>query len=144
MLKFRERDRDRDRDRDGPRRDRPVEERRERRRDEDRRPSGSTSSSSSSNGNAASAGSSRMPGSKAVLRAKAHLAELTGNAAEGLSSLTRTRDGWRVVLETVELERIPHTTDIMASYAIDLDSRGELMGYQRIARYYRSDVSGDK
>jgi len=84
-----------------------------------------------------------MPGSKAVLRAKAHLAELTGNAAEGLSSLTRTRDGWRVVLETVELERIPHTTDIMASYAIDLDARGELMGYQRIARYYRSDVSGE-
>ena len=85
-----------------------------------------------------------MPGSRAVLRAKAHLAELTGNAAEGLSSLTRTRDGWRVVLETVELERIPHTTDIMASYAIDLDARGELMGYQRVARYYRSDVGGDQ
>ena len=85
-----------------------------------------------------------MSGSRAVQYAKAHLATLTGTAAEGLSSLTRTRDGWRVVLETVELERIPRTTDIMASYAIDLDGRGDLMGYQRIARYYRSDVSGDQ
>src|SRR5688500_7302758 len=139
MLKFRERDRDRDRDRDAPRRDRPVEERGKRRRDEERRPS-----SSGSNGHGTASGSSsRMPGSKAVLHAKAHLAELTGNAAERLSSLKRTREGWRVVLEKVELERTTHTTDSMASYAIDLYSRGELMGYQRIARYYRSDVSGE-
>jgi hypothetical protein len=86
-----------------------------------------------------------MPGSKAVERAKAHLAQLTGGMAEGVSALHRTRDGWRVVLETVELQRIPHTTDIMASYAVDVDgSSGELMGYQRVARYYRSDVDGER
>lgn len=86
---------------------------------------------------------SRMVGSRAVACAKAHLADLTGRAAEGVSALQQTRDGWRVVLEIVELQRIPHTTDIMASYAVDLDSRGDLMGYQRVARYYRSDVDGD-
>ena len=128
MLRHRERDRDRE----GVRRDRPAGDRpAERRREEGR-----------SGGNGS--GSPKMSGSRAVTCAKEHLAELTGNVAEGLSSLTRTRDGWRVVLETVELERVPRTTDIMASYAIDLDSQGDLMGYQRIARYYRSDVDGEQ
>jgi hypothetical protein len=120
------RDRDRDAARPGAAEDRPG------RRDEDRHGSG---------GNGDAAGSRRMPGSQAVARAKAHLIELTGSPPEGVSSLTRTRDGWRVVLEIVELERIPRTTDILASYAIDLDANGELIGYQRVARYYRSDVS---
>lgn len=141
MLKHRERERDRDREaaaRDRPAderplRERPADDRRERRRDEARHSVGNGSD-----------GGSRMPGSKAVARARAHLAELTGRRSEGVSSLTRTRDGWRVVLEIVELERIPRTTDILASYAIDLDGRGELMGYQRVARYYRSDVDGER
>ena len=135
MLK----DRERDRDRITPRRDRPSPDRpdagREGRRDEGRSREG---------GNGSGSSRPKMSGSRAVTFAKEHLAELTGSVAEGLSSLTRTRDGWRVVLETVELERVPRTTDIMASYAIDLDSQGDLMGYQRIARYYRSDVDGDQ
>lgn len=133
MLKHRERDRDPD-----SRRPHSPDERRARH-PEERRPGGT-----SGNGSSKAVAPSRMSGAQAVEQAKAHLTDLTGGVAEGLSSLTRTRDGWRVVLETVELERIPRTTDIMASYAIDLDGRGDLMGYQRIARYYRSDVSGEQ
>jgi len=76
-----------------------------------------------------------------VERAKAHLSELIGRPSEGVSSMTRTRDGWRVVVEVVELERIPRTTDILASYLVELDEDGELMSYQRLNRYYRNDVS---
>jgi hypothetical protein len=61
-----------------------------------------------------------------------------------VSALQRTREGWRVVLEIVELQRIPRTTDILASYAVALDNNGELMGYERVNRYYRSDVCGDQ
>ena len=75
----------------------------------------------------------------------AHLTQFTGQPIEGVSSLNRTRDGgWRVVLEALELERIPRTTDILASYAVELDDHGELMGYERIHRYYRNDVDGDQ
>lgn len=86
----------------------------------------------------------RLTGAKAVARARAHLHDLTGRHPEGVSALSRTQDGWRVVIEVVELERIPQTTDILASYAVDLDGEGELMGYERINRYYRSDVNGDQ
>ena len=85
----------------------------------------------------------RVSGAAAVAQAKAVLMELTGQPCESVSSLSRTRDGWRVVLEVVELERIPRTTDIMASYLVELDQEGELMTYQRINRYYRNEVSGE-
>jgi hypothetical protein len=84
----------------------------------------------------------RLSGSAAAEYAKAHLLDLTGQPCEAVSSLSRTRDGWRVVLEIVELERIPRTTDILASYRVDLDEDGELMGYERIHRYCRNDVDG--
>ncbi len=132
MLKHRDRERERDRDASGLARREGRDEHRPGR-DQDGR-----------NGAGGNGSSSRLPGPKAVVRAKAHLAELIGAASEGVSSLTRTRDGWRVVLEIVEMQRVPRTTDIMASYAVDLDGRGELIGYQRVARYYRSDVSGER
>ena len=85
----------------------------------------------------------RLSGSAAVEQAKAQLLDLTGQQAESVSSLSRTRDGWRVALEIVELERIPRTTDILASYVVELDDEGELMGYERVHRYYRNEVSGE-
>ena len=86
---------------------------------------------------------SRMTGSSAVAQAKKHLLDLTGQACETVSSITRRPDGgWNVQLEVVELERIPRTTDILASYAIQLDDQGELLGYERVNRYYRNAASG--
>jgi hypothetical protein len=84
-----------------------------------------------------------MSGSVAVADAKTHLVDLTGQPCEAVSALHRTRDGWRVVLEVLELERIPRTTDILASYEVDLDETGDLLGYQRIHRYYRNDVDSE-
>lgn len=75
--------------------------------------------------------------------AKAILVELTGHPCESVSSLNRRQDGgWNVTLEIVELERIPQTTDILASYVVELDDRGELLSYQRVNRYYRNAASG--
>jgi hypothetical protein len=86
----------------------------------------------------------RLSGGAAVEYAKAQLFDLTGQPCESVSSLSRTRDGWRVALEVVELERIPRTTDILASYVVELDDDGELMGYERVHRYYRNEVSGEQ
>jgi len=85
----------------------------------------------------------RFTGSAAVARAKQHPLELTGQEPETVSSINRRPDGgWNVQLEVVELERIPRTTDILASYAIQLDDEGELLGYERVNRYYRNAASG--
>ena len=109
----------------------------------DRRGKAPPDGTSSNDGGSKAGRARRMSGSAAVEYAKAHLADLTGLPCEAVSSLNRSREGWRVVLEVVELERIPRTTDILASYAVELDEEGELMGYERIHRYYRNDVNGD-
>jgi hypothetical protein len=86
----------------------------------------------------------RLSGTAAVDRAKAHLLELTGQEPEAVSSLSRSREGWRVTLEVVELERIPRTTDILGTYVVELDDDGELMSYVRTQRYYRNEVGGEQ
>ena len=89
------------------------------------------------------AGRKKISGAKAAQRAQAQLQELTGQAAEAVSGLSRTPEGWAVMVEVVELERVPRTTDILASYRVELDEEGELMGYERVSRYYRNATGGD-
>ena len=85
--------------------------------------------------------SRRLSASSAVEHAKAHLIDLTGRPCESVSSISRGEEGWNVVLEVVELERIPHSTDMLASYHVALDDEGELLRYERIQRYYRNQSS---
>ncbi|MFD8723795.1 gas vesicle protein [Streptomyces sp. NPDC059629] len=73
-----------------------------------------------------------------VLRqARAQLAELTGMAAETVSSFERTEDGWALEIEVLELPRVPDTMSLMANYHVDLDPAGQLTGYRRVCRYER-------
>lgn len=73
----------------------------------------------------------------AVRRAQDQLALLTGQRAEGVSSLTRTEDGWELTIEVLELERVPDTMSLLASYEVSLDAGGNLTGYRRTRRYER-------
>ncbi|HET6857399.1 MAG TPA: gas vesicle protein [Streptomyces sp.] len=78
------------------------------------------------------------PGPMEVLRAaKAQLAELTGMAAESVSSFEQAEDGWSLRIEVLELERVPDTMSLLATYEVQLDSGGELTGYRRVGRYER-------
>ncbi|WP_320778581.1 gas vesicle protein [Streptomyces sp. CRN 30] len=73
-----------------------------------------------------------------ILReARAQLAELTGMVAESVSSFEQTQDGWALEVEVLELERVPDTMSLMASYQVELDSEGQLTGYRRVRRYER-------
>jgi len=82
----------------------------------------------------------RLAGSKAIALARQHLQDLTGHVPEAVIGLHSQNGRWKVMLDVVELERIPRTTEVIASYEIELDERGELLGYQRVGRYYRSQV----
>ena len=68
------------------------------------------------------------------------LAELIGREPEGVISLERTDDGWRVGVEVVETRRIPDTADVLAEYSVDLDEQGHLVGYHRARRYARGST----
>ncbi|MFJ3036478.1 gas vesicle protein GvpO [Streptomyces tendae] len=81
---------------------------------------------------------SRRPKPMEVLReARAQLAELTGMTAESVSSFEQTEEGWALEVEALELERVPDTMSLMASYQVELDDEGQLTGYRRVRRYER-------
>jgi hypothetical protein len=71
-------------------------------------------------------------------RARSILTELSSVEAESVSAVERTPDGWRVTVEAVELRRIPDSTDVLATYEVELDGDGELVRYERGRRYSRS------
>ncbi|MGW4894035.1 gas vesicle protein GvpO [Kitasatospora sp. NPDC004240] len=63
--------------------------------------------------------------------------ELTGREPEGVTSLERTADGWRIGIEALESRRIPDSADLLAVYVVVLDQDGELVSYHRERRYHR-------
>lgn len=81
-------------------------------------------------------------GARAVSRAAVEqVVEMTGRAPEGVTSVSRTDDGWQVDVEVVETHRIPDSADVLAIYRADLDADAELVSYRRVRRYPRG--SGD-
>ncbi|BAC68309.1 gas vesicle protein [Streptomyces avermitilis] len=84
--------------------------------------------------------SQRLSASRAMLSAMQQLKELLGKAPESVSAVRPTDDGWEAEVEVLEIERIPETTSVMASYRVTLDADGELMAYERIRRYTRAQV----
>jgi hypothetical protein len=75
-----------------------------------------------------------------VQRAREQLSELHGAEAESVSAVRRTPDGWRVGLEVVEVHRIPESTDVLATYEVEVDDDGQLLTFERTRRYYRSEA----
>jgi hypothetical protein len=85
-------------------------------------------------------GNGRVSTAEIVERAKQQLQEMTGRPVDGVLGLQRDDDGWIVMVELVELRRIPETTDVLGSYAVSLDEKGELREYTRTRRYHRNQV----
>jgi hypothetical protein len=75
-----------------------------------------------------------------TLAAKATVEDLTGFSPESVSGLQWDGETWLVTVEVCELERVPNTTDVMASYVVQLDDRGGLLGYKRERRFQRGSA----
>jgi hypothetical protein len=82
-------------------------------------------------------------GSRMARAAREAVLDLTGKSAEAVTGLERTEDGWTVEVDVLELERIPSTTDVLATYRVTLDDDGELQGCRRVHRYLRGSAGDD-
>jgi gas vesicle protein GvpO len=108
--------------------------------------SSSGSSRSSSGGGRSSGSSSRKSNNKvtgrdAIERAREEATDLLRRPIESVLGLEpEDGGGWRVIVEVVELERIPRSTDVLGAYAITLDKSGELTAARRERRYYRNQA----
>lgn len=75
-----------------------------------------------------------------VRQAKAEFAELVGREPEGVSAVEQIEGGWKLAVEVVELDRIPPSTSVMASYELIVDEDGGIKAYWRARRYHRSQA----
>jgi len=96
-----------------------------------------SSSSSSSNGRR-----KKLSGPDVVEQVREQLPQLLGRPIESVLGMQRDDedDTWRVTVQVVELERIPNSTDVLGSYAVLLAPDGEVLGYERTRRFYRSQA----
>lgn len=86
----------------------------------------------------------RMTAGDAVGRVRDELPALLGKPVESVLGVQRDdEDGWHVIVQIVELTRIPNSTDVMGAYLVTLDDGGQIEGYQRQRRYVRSQPDED-
>ena len=73
--------------------------------------------------------------------AKAQVFEMTGLADATVTGFDHAADGrWNVIVEVVELSRIPSTMDVMGTFVVTLSDDGELMGLRRSGRHRRAET----
>ncbi|MFC8508047.1 gas vesicle protein [Streptomyces sp. NPDC057411] len=77
---------------------------------------------------------------QAMRAAVEQLSTLLGRVPESVSSLRPSEDGWEAQVEVLEVERVPDTTSILASYKVVLDKDGDLVAYERTRRYSRAMI----
>jgi hypothetical protein len=97
-------------------------------------------SSSSSNSNSKNG---RKDPAELARTAVSTLAQLTGREPETVLGLRKQEDGWQILVEMVEMRRVPNSTDLLGCYAVTLDKDGEVVGYERRRRYQRGQTGGD-
>ena len=72
--------------------------------------------------------------------AKKQLAELTGFKEPAGVGLRKEKEGWVVTIEIVEKKSIPEGMDIIGTYDVRLDAKGDLLGYEKIAMRKKMDT----
>lgn len=82
----------------------------------------------------------RMAATDLAAAAKQAVEELTGYAPESISGVQWDGVEWLISVDVCELERVPNTTDVMATYVVQLDEQGRMLGYRRDRRFQRADA----
>jgi hypothetical protein len=72
--------------------------------------------------------------------ARSEMAAVTGRRVETVSGLRRDGDEhtWVVSVEVLEMQRVPNTMDLLASYDVTLSEDGDVLGFERRRRYHRA------
>jgi len=75
-----------------------------------------------------------------IAKAKTQLADLTGFKSPAGIGLKKEKDGWVVTIEIVEKNSIPDGMDILGTYDVRLDLKGNVLNYERKELRKRMDT----
>lgn len=89
---------------------------------------------------AAAGGGGGIDARAAAQAAADYVEEMIGQPPEVVIAAEAVDSGWLVTVEVLELARVPDTTDVLASYQVELGAGGEPRAYRRTRRYHRGWV----
>ena len=81
-----------------------------------------------------------MNANEVVEKAQQEFVRLGKKPADGVTGLSKTEEGWSVLLEALERKAIPDTMDVLGLYELRLDNEGNLLGLERKKLRKRGDT----
>jgi hypothetical protein len=74
-----------------------------------------------------------------VRLALSEFSQLSGYRPDRVTGARPDEDSrWSLLVDVVEVERIPETTSVLATYRVDADRSGHVRSYERLRRFTRS------
>lgn len=84
--------------------------------------------------------SMNMDTKELIEKAKKQIADLTGFSSPAGIGLKKEKNEWVVSVEIVEKKSIPDGMDVLGTYDVRLDTKGDILGYERVAMRKRQDT----
>lgn len=75
-----------------------------------------------------------------IEKAKKQLADLTGFKEPAGVGFKKEKAGWVVICEIVEKKSIPDGMDVVGTYEVLLDEKGDVVGYEKTAMRKKMDT----
>ncbi len=72
-----------------------------------------------------------MTVNEVIEKAQQEFVRLGKKSADGIAGLSKTEEGWAILMEALERKAIPDTMDILGLYEMQLDKEGNLLGLNR-------------
>jgi hypothetical protein len=72
-----------------------------------------------------------MNANEVIERAREEFISLGKKPADGITGLSKTEEGWSILLEALERKAIPDTMDVLGLYELCLDNDGHLISLFR-------------
>jgi hypothetical protein len=72
-----------------------------------------------------------MNADEIVRKAQEDYSRVTKARIDGVTGLSRTDEGWVVLLEALERKAIPDTMDVLGLYEVRMDEEGNLLSFER-------------
>jgi hypothetical protein len=84
-----------------------------------------------------------MNANEVIEKAREEFISLGKKPADGITGLSKTEEGWSILMEALERKAIPDTMDVLGLYELRLDNDGHLLGLDRKKLRKRGETQED-
>jgi len=84
-----------------------------------------------------------MNANEVIEKAREEFISLGKKPADGITGLSKTEEGWSILMEALERKAIPDTMDVLGLYELRLDNDGHLLSLDRKKLRKRGETQED-